>query len=64
MSDGHLDEHPIPKEVDRFGEFSFYWELTNYNIRLRVGMRDHTSWNTLMRVAKMADRDFPDDEED
>lgn len=51
-------------EVERFGAFEFYWELTNYDQRLRIGMMDHTSWNTILRVAKLSARDFPDDNED
>lgn len=64
MSGGHLDEHKTDPEVERFGAFEFYWELTNFQNRLRIGMRDHSSWNTLLKLAKMTDRDFPDDEED
>lgn len=51
-------------EVDRFGEFAFYWELTNFENRLKVAMRDHSSWNTILRVGKLSPSDFPDDEED
>jgi hypothetical protein len=51
-------------EVERFGLFAYLWELTNLPFRLPVGMRDHTSWNTILKVAKLTDRDFPDDEEE
>jgi hypothetical protein len=51
-------------EVDEFGYFAYLWELTNYKLRPRVGMLDHTSWNTLLNVAKMTDRDFPETDED
>lgn len=51
-------------EVERYGEFEFYWELTNFQNRLKVGFHDHSSWNTILRVAKLTIQDFPDDEED
>lgn len=51
-------------EVERFGAFDFYWELTNFQYRLKVGMKDHSSWNTVLRVGKLSSRDFPEDEED
>jgi hypothetical protein len=51
-------------DIERFGAFEFYWELTNFQNRLRVGMLDHSSWNTILQVAKLTIRDFPDDEED
>lgn len=51
-------------EIEQFGAFSYYWELTNFQDRLRVGMMKHTSWNTILRLAKLTERDFPDEEDD
>lgn len=53
----------MTENTDNFGAFAFYWELTNYNDRLKVGFNDHSSWNTILWVGKMSPRDFPDDEE-
>jgi hypothetical protein len=49
---------------DRFSAFAFYWEVTNYERRRRVGFHDHTSWNTILRVGKMTPKDFPVEDDD
>lgn len=56
----------IEADEDRFSAFAFFWEVTNYERRLRVGFKDHTAWNTILKVAKMTPKDFPveADEED
>jgi hypothetical protein len=51
-------------EVERFGLFSYLWELTNFPNRLPVGMRDHSSWNTILQFAKLNPQDFPTDEDE
>jgi hypothetical protein len=49
----------IEANEDRYSAFAYYWELTNFQFRPRVGFMDHTSWNTILRVGKMTPRDFP-----
>jgi hypothetical protein len=52
------------QDDDRFNAFSYYWEVTNYEKRLRIGMKDHSSWNTILRVGKLTEQDFPDEDEE
>ena len=51
-------------DVEQFGYFAFLWEVVFMPIRLKNDFYSHTSWNTLLHVAKMAPRDFPNHEED
>lgn len=51
-------------EYEEYGLFAWSMELTFAPIRLKNGFRDQVSWNTILRVAKMSYRDFPDDYED
>jgi len=50
-------------EVDPYGLFAFLWETEWHLNRLRIGMKDASSWLTLLRHAKMHPQDFNETEE-